>query len=736
MQEPNQNLFSGLKLDQIKSIEKVEDGKFTISSSLVMAEGSFITSTASEDPSAVVINEQLTKAEEKLNAAHAAEEKARIAGDQEISDALATYQASNDAALKEEVSNRESADKSIQAALDTQEAKQESEKVAADADRALMRTEFAEADADIQKALDAQEAKQESENSERVADIDAANAERAKAVQGLQDQLDFLLSGSTEEFDTLLEILDHIKLIDTENDATLDAAIVSINASIQTLSDESQAGDKAEQEARTEAIADLQAVVDALSTKQASDEADIEAKHAALADKQSADNAARVEDNADRVADIADLSDLVAANESDIEAKVAKEVVDRETADKAIQEALDTQEAKQESEKVAADADRALMRTEFAAADKAIQEALDTQEAKQASDNDARKSDIDAANEERAKAVKAVQDQIDFLLSGSTTNLDQVKELVAFIESTDLENDNSLLAAVATINESIKSLSEESQAGDAAEAKLRTEAISDLQAVVDALSTKQASDEADIEDKMATEIADRKAGDKLNAEALADYQASNDAEIKSLFATLDEDRDFNSTERKAIEALVAENEKDIEEKMAQEIADREAGDKNLSKILDEDREFNSAERKAIEALVAENEKDIEEKMATEIANREEGDKVNAEAIQTLQDQHNAEIKELNATIETAVSEAVQNSDFTQESVSLAGKLDGDVVEFTIPGNIGVILTFVEGLFVPSTTTYNEGANETTVSFTMYFDAEATSMAHYVSVNFS
>ena len=700
MQEPNQNLFSGLKLDQIKSIEKVEDGKFTISSSLVMAEGSFITSTASEDPSAVVINEQLTKAEEKLNAAHAAEEKARIAGDQEISDALATYQASNDAALKEEVSNRESADKSIQAALDTQEAKQESEKVAADADRALMRTEFAEADADIQKALDAQEAKQESENSERVADIDAANAERAKAVQGLQDQLDFLLSGSTEEFDTLLEILDHIKLIDTENDATLDAAIVSINASIQTLSDESQAGDKAEQEARTEAIADLQAVVDALSTKQASDEADIEAKHAALADKQSADNAARVEDNADRVADIADLSDLVAANESDIEAKVAKEVVDRETADKAIQEALDTQEAKQ------------------------------------ASDNDARKSDIDAANEERAKAVKAVQDQIDFLLSGSTTNLDQVKELVAFIESTDLENDNSLLAAVATINESIKSLSEESQAGDAAEAKLRTEAISDLQAVVDALSTKQASDEADIEDKMATEIADRKAGDKLNAEALADYQASNDAEIKSLFATLDEDRDFNSTERKAIEALVAENEKDIEEKMAQEIADREAGDKNLSKILDEDREFNSAERKAIEALVAENEKDIEEKMATEIANREEGDKVNAEAIQTLQDQHNAEIKELNATIETAVSEAVQNSDFTQESVSLAGKLDGDVVEFTIPGNIGVILTFVEGLFVPSTTTYNEGANETTVSFTMYFDAEATSMAHYVSVNFS
>ena len=513
MQEPNQNLFSGLKLDQIKSIEKVEDGKFTISSSLVMAEGSFITSTASEDPSAVVINEQLTKAEEKLNAAHAAEEKARIAGDQEISDALATYQASNDAALKEEVSNRESADKSIQAALDTQE-------------------------------------------------------------------------------------------------------------------------------------------------------------------------------------------------------------------------------AKQESEKVAADADRALMRTEFAAADKAIQEALDTQEAKQASDNDARKSDIDAANEERAKAVKAVQDQIDFLLSGSTTNLDQVKELVAFIESTDLENDNSLLAAVATINESIKSLSEESQAGDAAEAKLRTEAISDLQAVVDALSTKQASDEADIEDKMATEIADRKAGDKLNAEALADYQASNDAEIKSLFATLDEDRDFNSTERKAIEALVAENEKDIEEKMAQEIADREAGDKNLSKILDEDREFNSAERKAIEALVAENEKDIEEKMATEIANREEGDKVNAEAIQTLQDQHNAEIKELNATIETAVSEAVQNSDFTQESVSLAGKLDGDVVEFTIPGNIGVILTFVEGLFVPSTTTYNEGANETTVSFTMYFDAEATSMAHYVSVNFS
>jgi hypothetical protein len=103
----------------------------------------------------------------------------------------------------------------------------------------------------------------------------------------------------------------------------------------------------------------------------------------------------------------------------------------------------------------------------------------------------------------------------------------------------------------------------------------------------------------------------------------------------------------------------------------------------------------------------------------------EGDKVNAEAIANLSE-----------AVDTAITEAVQNSDFKQGEISLAGKVNGESVEFTVAGNTGVLLTFVDGLFVPSTTSYDESGNETTVSFNMFFDADEASKAHYLTVNFS
>ena len=77
----------------------------------------------------------------------------------------------------------------------------------------------------------------------------------------------------------------------------------------------------------------------------------------------------------------------------------------------------------------------------------------------------------------RAEEVSVERQRIDIILSGSSVDLDQFKEIVDFVEAIDLENDNSLIAAIDKVNADHKADME-------AEAKARTEADSEIIATV------------------------------------------------------------------------------------------------------------------------------------------------------------------------------------------------------------------------------------------------------------
>ena len=107
-----------------------------------------------------------------------------------------------------------------------------------------------------------------------------------------------------------------------------------------------------------------------------------------------------------------------------------------------------------------------------------------------------------------------------------------------------------------------------------------------------------------------------------------------------------------------------------------------------------------------------------------------------ESIASLSKEKDADVKELNEKVDTAVANAVQNDDFTQSSVSLAGQAAGSTVSFEVSGQVGVVLVFANGLYVPSTTSYDAVGGKTEVSFEMFFDGAEGDYAHYMTVDFS
>jgi ribosomal protein L29 len=354
-----------------------------------------------------------------------------------------------------------------------------------------------------------------------------------------------------------------------------------------------------------------------------------------------------------RAADDKALDSKLEETKQELVRSIADEAATRGDADKAIEEAAEALAKKQESDNEGRKSDN----------DDRVSDMSDEQAARIKGDEDesaARQSAIEAVEVEAKKNVtelttafkdgdNAIQKQIDFLLDGSSENLDQVIEILDHIAEIDVENDETLASAVASLT-----------AADLAETAAREDADQTIKEVADALAKKQEFDNEGRKSDMSDEQAARIKGD--------------------------EDLDSNLEEAK----------------------------EELTKSIADEAEARETADKAHDATI----KSLSEESA-------EGDKVNAEAIANLSE-----------AVDTAITEAVQNSDFKQGEISLAGKVNGESVEFTVAGNTGVLLTFVDGLFVPSTTSYDESGNETTVSFNMFFDADEASKAHYLTVNFS
>jgi predicted small integral membrane protein len=120
--------------------------------------------------------------------------------------------------------------------------------------------------------------------------------------------------------------------------------------------------------------------------------------------------------------------------------------------------------------------------------DTTVDSAIATLTSDLADETAARIADVDA-EEARALAAEGVLQsnidtqagRIDAILDGSSVNLDQFKEVVDFVESIDLANDNSLLAVVTQINSDIDA---EEAARIAGDAQLSSD-LANLQSYVD-----------------------------------------------------------------------------------------------------------------------------------------------------------------------------------------------------------------------------------------------------------
>ena len=703
--EPNSGKMSGLKLDQIKGILKSEgeENVFEIGASLVLDPGQSIRTTESEDGSAVVINDQLVKAKEDLTKAITDESDRAIAKEGEIeanlADAVSDLQedidsnvADLEAADKAEAEARESADKSIMAtaAENKSELNDKIEKTKED-----LTTALTEGDAAIQK------------------------------------QIDFILEGSTEKLDQVVEIVQHIENIDVENDASLASAVASLTATdveIKTAADELAAKQEADNSDRKEEI-------ESLSDKQSADNSDRKAEIESEADRAKTKEAAIEANLSDAVENLeeADKSEAEAREAGDKElfvkidetkAELSKSISDsvdnleeadkaeeaaREAGDKALDTKLDETKAEL-NQAIENENDRARSKeAEIEAnlsdavdnledADKAETEAREKAdkaetEAREAADKaldsklDETKAELNKAiedlttenNEEHAKRSAeiaegdaAIQKQIDFILEGSTEKLDQVVEIVQHIENIDVENDASLASAVASLT-----------ATDIANKAELTKFIED--------------EITGLNEELEANVADLEAADKALDSKLDETKAE-------LNQAIENENDRATTKEAEIEANLADAVKDLEDADKAETEAREDADKAETEAREK------ADKSEAEA-------------------REAGDKELFVKIDETK-------AELNQAISTAVSQAVQNEDFTQDSISLLGKSVGETVSFEVSGNAGVVLVFANGLYVPSTTSFDEEGEKTTVSFEMFFEGGEDDFAHFMTVDFS
>jgi hypothetical protein len=142
-------------------------------------------------------------------------------------------------------------------------------------------------------------------------------------------------------------------------------------------------------------------------------------------------------------------------------------------------------------------------------------------------------SAIQTEASDRSTEIAVERARINAILDGSDINLDQFREVVAFVQSIDMTNDADLLAKVAEINGKITA---EEVARIAADAQLTSD-LADLQSYVDTTVDSAISQlTSDLADETADRIADVDAEEARATAAESALQAAIDAETSARIA--------------------------------------------------------------------------------------------------------------------------------------------------------------------------------------------------------
>jgi phosphoribosylcarboxyaminoimidazole (NCAIR) mutase len=293
-----------------------------------------------------------------------------------------------------------------------------------------------------------------------------AEASLETSIETEKLRIDAILLGSTADLDQFVEIVNFVNEIDLENDTTLLSAVNNINNAIDA-------------EASTRLAADNQLSSD-LSDLQSYVDTTVDSAISTLTADLSSETASRISDVD------AEESRATAAESSLAERftnAITQEAADRFDADNELSSFISTEE----SARVAADA--------------SLTTALD-----------AEASRATAAEGSLETSIETEKLRIDAILLGSTADLDTFVEIVNFVESIDLANDNSLLAAVTSINDAI-SLETLLRAGNDADLQsaLNDETAARILAIQSEGNERAAGDaqlSSDLADETAARIAD------------------------------------------------------------------------------------------------------------------------------------------------------------------------------------------------------------------------------------
>jgi trimeric autotransporter adhesin len=305
-----------------------------------------------------------------------------------------------------------------------------------------------------------------------------------------------------------------------------------------------------------------------------------------------------------------------------------------------------------------------------------------------------------AADSGLSSEISVERGRINTILSGSDVNLNQFKEVVDFVNSIDLANDNALLAAVTDIT---SDLTAESARALAAESTLTTDLSSEVSARISAVSDEESARIAG-DNSLASDLADetsaRIAADDQLSSDLADLQTYVDTTVNSAIGTLTSDladetsariADVDAEETRALAAEAA-----LQSAIDAETAARIAADETLDdKIADIISNTNAPIVDSFTEMVASLEAEITRAEAAEMEisinlTEEETRALAAEVV--LQDAIDAE--ETRALAAEAVLQAAIDAE-TAARIASDETLDDKIADIISNTNAPIVDSFTE-----------------------------------------
>ena len=541
----------------------------------------------------------------------------------------------------------------------------------------------------LQSAIDVEEARSTAAEVALQAAIDAETAARIAADDTIDGKIaDIISNTDLTAIDSFTEVVDNLNAEITRAEAA-EASIIS------DLSDETAAriADVDTEEIR--AIAAEEVLQSKIDTEKGRIDAILQGSDVDL------DQFAEVVSFVQSI-DLSNDESLMNAV-INIENSISQEVTDRESADLAIEDTISSLEQTLNSNistlTNSLDTEISDRISAIESVEQEISNLTDSLDSSVMTINDSIDSVIASVAEEHAHHAAAEvllqanidveKGRIDAILDGSTIDLDQFAEVVSFVQSIDLTNDDALLNAVISIEDSITDEAAERQAADSA----IEDSISSLESNINSeLST--------LSDSFNTEVSDRISSIETVESSISDLTETLDTAILTINDSIDsviDDLDAEVTRATAAEEVLQSN---INTEKVRIDAILEGSDVNLDQFREVVAFVESIDLTNDEGLMNAV-INIEDSISQEVTDRESADLVLEDMISNLDQSVSGNISTLTNSLDVEISDRIAAIEIVENEISdLSESLDSSVM--IINDSINGLVTDLDAEVVRST----------------------------------